>query len=65
MRSALLSVKGVARAQVRLEQHEALVTYDPSQATVEDLIKAVAAAEGPARPRQYTATVKKEKSGAS
>ena len=61
MRSALLSVKGVTRAQVRLEQHEAIVTYDASQATVEQMIKAVAAAEGPAGPNQYTATVKKEK----
>lgn len=61
MRSALLSVKGVTRAQVRLEEHEAIVTFDPVQATVEEMIKAIAAAEGPAGPKQYTATVKKEK----
>ena len=60
MRSALLSVKGVTRAQVRLEGHEAIVTYDPAQATVEAMIKAVGAAEGPDGPNQYTATVKKE-----
>lgn len=63
MRSALLSVKGVTRAQVSLETHEALVTYDPAQAKVEEMIKAVGEAEGPAGPRQYTASVKKEKAG--
>lgn len=60
MRSALLSVKGVTRAQVRLEEHEAVVTYDPSQATVEQMITAVSKAQGPG-PQEYTATVKKEK----
>lgn len=60
MRSALLSVKGVTRAQVRLEEHEAVVTYDPSVATVEQMIKAVSEAEGPG-PQEYKATVKKEK----
>ena len=59
MRSALLSVKGVTRAQVTLENHEAIVTFDPAQARVEDLIKAVAAAEGPDGAGQYTAKVKK------
>ena len=59
MRSALLSVKGVTRAQVTLENHEAIVTFDPAQAKVEDLIKAVAAAEGPDGAGQYTAKVKK------
>ena len=39
MRSALLSVKGVTRAQVRLEEHQALVTYDPALTKVEDLIR--------------------------
>ena len=55
MRSALLSVKGVTRAQVRLEEHEAVVTYDPSQATVEQMIKAVseAARAGPAGIHGY------------
>jgi copper chaperone CopZ len=65
VRSALLSVKGVTRVQVRLEEHEAIVTYDPSQATVEQMIKAVAEAEGPPGPRPYTATVKKEPPAAS
>jgi len=59
VRSALLSVKGVTRAQVTLENHEAIVTFDPAEAKVEDLIKAVAAAEGPDGPGQYTAKVKK------
>ena len=60
MRSALLSVKGVTRAQVRLEGYEATVTYDPSVATIEAMVKAVSEAEGPAEGRgQYKATVKK------
>lgn len=60
MRSALLSVKGVTRAQVKLEGYEAIVTYDPGQAKIEDMIKAVSEAQGPIG-QQYTATVKKEK----
>jgi copper chaperone CopZ len=61
VRSALLSVKGVTRAQVRLEEHEAIVTYDPAQAKIDDMIKAVAEAEGPGDGRgQYKATVKKK-----
>ena len=61
MRSALLSVKGVTRAQVKLEGHEAVVTYDPAQAKIEDMIKAVGQAEGPADGRgQYKASVKKK-----
>lgn len=59
MRSALLSVKGVTRARVTLEGHEATVTYDPAQATTADLIAAVSRAEGVAGPKQYSATVKK------
>ena len=59
MRSALLSVKGVTRAQVSLQDHEAVVTYDPTQATVEDMIKAVSKAEGVETPGQYRASVKK------
>lgn len=64
MRSALLSVKGVTRAQVRLEEHEAIVTYDPAVATVEQMITAVSKAEGPG-PQEYKATVKKEKSASN
>jgi copper chaperone CopZ len=51
VREALLSVKGVARAEVTFEGHEAVVTYDPSQATVDDLIRAVDGIEGPIRFR--------------
>ena len=57
MRSALLSVKGVTRAKVTLEHQEAVVTYDPAQATIEDLIAAVNGADG--GPFAYTATLKK------
>lgn len=64
MRSALLSVKGVTRAQVRLEEYEAIVTYDPAQATIEDMIKAVSEAQGPIG-QVYSATVKKEKPASS
>lgn len=59
VRSALLSVKGVTRARVTLEGYEAVVTFDPAQATVEDLIEAVADAVGVFGPNQYTAKVKK------
>jgi copper chaperone CopZ len=53
-------VKGVTRAQVKLEGHEAIVTYDPALAKIEDMIKAVGEAEGPAIGKgQYTASVKK------
>jgi copper chaperone CopZ len=61
VRSALLSVKGVARARVSLENHEAVVDYDPAQCTVEDMIAAVGKAEGVWSPGQYQATVKKKK----
>lgn len=57
MRSALLSVKGVTRARVTLEGHEAIVTYDPDQATIEDMMKAVSEAVGPLGQR-YSAKVK-------
>ena len=61
MRSALLSVKGVTRARVTLENYEAVVTYDPSVARIDDMIKAVAQAEGPADGKgQYKASVKKK-----
>ncbi len=64
MRSALLSVKGVTRAQVKLEEYEAIVTYDPDQATIEAMIKAVSEAIGPTG-QEYQATVKKEKPASS
>jgi copper chaperone CopZ len=46
VRSALLTVKGVTRARVTLEPREAVVTYDPAQATIEDLLEAVRTAKG-------------------
>jgi copper chaperone CopZ len=55
VRSALLEVKGVTRARATLEQHEAIVTYDPRQATVENLIQAINGAQGPG---PYRARVK-------
>lgn len=58
VRSALLSVKGVSRARVSLENKEAEVMYDPAQAKVADLVRAVNEAEGPAKPRQFRARVK-------
>lgn len=58
MRSALLAVKGVSRARVALEGHEAIVTYDPKQTTVEALIEAVNQAKGPADSITYHASVK-------
>jgi copper chaperone CopZ len=63
VRSALLSVKGVTRARVTLENWEAVVTFDANQASVDELIKAVGNAEGPAGPNQYSATVKSSKPG--
>jgi copper chaperone CopZ len=51
VREALLSVKGVTRADVTLERHEAIVTYDPRAASVEDLIRAVDDIKGPIRFR--------------
>ena len=58
MRSALLAVKGVSRAQVALEGHEALVTYDPRETTVPALIDAVNQARGPFEYVAYHAAVK-------
>lgn len=58
MRSALLAVKGVTRARVTLEQHEALVVFDPAQTSVKALIEAVEKADGVSGPKQYSAKVK-------
>jgi hypothetical protein len=45
---------------VRLEHYEAVVSYDPAVAQIEDMIKAVAEAEHPIGGRGvYKATVKK------
>jgi copper chaperone CopZ len=58
VRSALLAVKGVSRAQVVLEGREAIVTYDPSETTVQQLIEAVNQAEGPSESISYRAVIK-------
>jgi copper chaperone len=57
VRSALESVKGVKEAKVSLENKEAVVTYDPDQVKVEDLIKAVKNSRGMS---SYEAKVKKK-----
>jgi copper chaperone CopZ len=60
VRSALLKVPGVTRAQVNLvnlKGGEALVTYNPRLATVDAIVNAVNQADGPVSPRQYTAQV--------
>lgn len=56
MRSALKSVKGVTRVQIKWEQREAIVTYDPRRATVEQLIDAVKQAKG---LNEYSAKLKR------
>jgi copper chaperone CopZ len=58
VRSALLKVPGVTRAQVSLETHEAIVTFDPRVVAVDALVTAVNDAEGPLAPRMYRAKVK-------
>jgi copper chaperone CopZ len=55
-----MSVKGVTRARVSLQDKEAVVTYDPAQCKVEDMIAAVGKAEGVEVPNQYSAKVKKK-----
>jgi copper chaperone CopZ len=51
-------VKGVTRARVTLEEHEALVVFDPEQTSVKALIEAVEKADGVWGPNQYSAKVK-------
>lgn len=46
MQSALSSVKGVKSAKVSLSEHNAVVTYDPGEVKVADLISAVDHAHG-------------------
>jgi copper chaperone CopZ len=58
VQSALEKVKGVKEADVSLASQEAMVKYDSDAAKVEDLIKAVKAANGPHGP--YDAKVKKK-----
>lgn len=56
MQSALNSVKGVKSTKVSLAQHDAVVTYDPSEVKVADLINAVDHAHG--GMGHYSATLK-------
>lgn len=56
VRSALETLKGVKQAKVSLETGEAIVTYDPSLVTEEDLVKAVKNAHG---MHPYEARVKR------
>jgi copper chaperone CopZ len=65
VRSALLSVKGVTRARVTLENHEAIVTFDPKQASTDDMIAAVRKAKGPEGKPQYDAKVKEKENPVS
>ena len=58
MRSALLSVEGVKRAQVALEGHLAVVTYDPREATVQKMIDVINQTPGPLAGIVYFASVK-------
>ena len=58
MRSALLAVPGVTRAQVTLEEHLAVITYNPREATVQDLINVVNRTEAPLAGIQYNAAIK-------
>jgi copper chaperone CopZ len=58
VQSALLSVKGVGRAQVSFERREAIVSYDPSQCSVDDLIAAVGQAKVPMTTNRFGAKVK-------
>ena len=58
VRSALLEVPGVTRAQVDLETGEAIVTYDPRTVTVESLIAVVNKTPGPLPIFEYRAEVK-------
>ena len=60
MRSALLDVPGVTRAQVTLDRGEAMVTYDPKRVKVEALIAAVNSAVGPFGGIEYKAEVKEK-----
>jgi len=48
----------VKRAVVTLEEHQAVVTYDPRQATVQTLIDVVGQAEAPLAGIQYSAAIK-------
>ena len=59
VQSALERVKGVKEAKMKISRqtHEAVVKYDPEQAKVEDLIRAVKEARG---MHSYDAKVKQK-----
>jgi copper chaperone CopZ len=59
VRSALASVKGVTRADVSFEAHEARVDYDPRQCSIQALIAAVAAVKDPNMPAGFRAALRK------
>jgi copper chaperone CopZ len=58
VRSALLDVQGVKSAKVTLEEHEAVVTYNPRDVSVQDLINAINRTAGPLVSIQYSAAIK-------
>ena len=58
MRSALLKVPGVTRAQVSLQTQEAIITYDPALVAVDKLVTVVNETEGPSGTLMYRAKVK-------
>ena len=58
MRSALLKIPGVTRAQVSMETKDAIVTFDPRVVAVDALVTAVNEADGPLGTRMYRAKVK-------
>jgi hypothetical protein len=58
VRSALLDVQGVTSAKVTLEDHQAVVTYNPREASVQDLINAINRTPGPLVSIQYSAAIK-------
>jgi copper chaperone CopZ len=59
VRSALAAVNGVVRADVFFEGHEAVIEYDASRCTVDDLIAAVGGVKDPTMPVTFRAEVKK------
>jgi copper chaperone CopZ len=65
VRSALLKVPGVTRAQVSLQTQEAIVTYDPALVAVDKLVTVVNETEGPSGTLMYRAKVKTGPSPAS
>jgi hypothetical protein len=59
VRSALAAMKGVSRATVTFEGHEAQIEYDPAQCSVVALVAAVANVKIPDMPMTFSATVKR------